>query len=454
MDLITFRCSSCNQGLKVPADSAGRKVKCTKCGTSLTVPAASQAGPASTPFAKKSLQEEEDEGGIYRVAGMEAPPAAIPKPEPAPAAEAEEDEEDRRRGRRRDEDEDEEDDYDEQDEEDNWEELRRRLAGEDEDEDEDEEEEDDEEGRPRKKKRPPRAKLDRNAFEKIRIGLMIAVVAVGLLVGSVLFHKIVILIGLFAGHHYGEIVQQIHPYEQQPPDETRTVDTMRLVISLVAEIKSYDAAKVLLIISQLFALFQGVVMIVACVFCITVPPRFGTKGLVITALAAAALNLILVFIFKLLPLFGAMKLVLVPLFGGELAMSQGNLDRVSGPIHLLWTGHPYIDVLLTIILLTLSYGELIIFPLFLRAIALQLKNEDLERSALALVRLGLAQIFAQLTYQIMAMTGTSDVLSVVLKVFYCLALAFFVWQLTWYILILIRSRAVIQEALEIDLEKD
>jgi hypothetical protein len=72
MEVITFRCSSCNQGLKVPADTAGRRVKCTKCGTALTIPAASQPNtpganvaaapaPAKKPWAD---DDEDDSGGV------------------------------------------------------------------------------------------------------------------------------------------------------------------------------------------------------------------------------------------------------------------------------------------------------------------------------------------------------------------------------------------------------
>src|SRR5262245_54703844 len=38
MELISFRCPSCSQGLKAPADKAGRKVRCTKCGTEFVIP--------------------------------------------------------------------------------------------------------------------------------------------------------------------------------------------------------------------------------------------------------------------------------------------------------------------------------------------------------------------------------------------------------------------------------
>lgn len=54
MAAITFRCSSCQQMLKVSADKAGKKVRCGKCGTILPIPAGDaadqvKAAPKSPP---------------------------------------------------------------------------------------------------------------------------------------------------------------------------------------------------------------------------------------------------------------------------------------------------------------------------------------------------------------------------------------------------------------------
>lgn len=54
MATITFRCSSCQQMLKVSADKAGKKVRCGKCGTILPIPASEaddhvKAAPKSPP---------------------------------------------------------------------------------------------------------------------------------------------------------------------------------------------------------------------------------------------------------------------------------------------------------------------------------------------------------------------------------------------------------------------
>src|SRR5260370_13975450 len=82
MEVISFRCSSCQQPLKVKAAYAGRKTKCKKCGSDLIVPQGADsvpekaaAAPAKSPFA----DEEEDSGGAYTLAEAPEPVAEQPK---------------------------------------------------------------------------------------------------------------------------------------------------------------------------------------------------------------------------------------------------------------------------------------------------------------------------------------------------------------------------------------
>src|SRR5437588_4454447 len=96
MEVISFRCWSCKQVLRIGADKAGRKAKCTKCGTELTIPAVSADGetPTPAPEPKPYVYQEEDGGGTYGVI-KEAEPA----PEEKPKARKEDDEERQTGGR-------------------------------------------------------------------------------------------------------------------------------------------------------------------------------------------------------------------------------------------------------------------------------------------------------------------------------------------------------------------
>src|SRR5262249_51958901 len=49
MTTIRFYCTSCQQYLQIPADRAGRKVRCGRCQAVVTVPAASEELEMATP---------------------------------------------------------------------------------------------------------------------------------------------------------------------------------------------------------------------------------------------------------------------------------------------------------------------------------------------------------------------------------------------------------------------
>jgi hypothetical protein len=439
MDVITFRCSSCKQGLKVPADKAGRKVKCTRCGAAMTIPATSQAGPsqavkpAAASAPKRVGDDEEDSGGVYGIEGLNMDPEAIRE------RERREEEERRRRARREEENE---EDFDPEEIAEKDEELRERLMGEE----EEDEEEDDYRRRGRRPKRKSRrkAKLDPAAWGKVRVGLILVVVAVSLLAGAFLLQKIVVLIGLAAGNEYSKTLVKIHPHYS---GEGGDLNLPKLMVGLVGGPDSLGASTAMMITSQILVLLEGGVMVVACIICLGVPTRFGAKGLLVTTLIVAAVNLITGLVFKLLPLTGAMNFALVPLLGPEIAMAYANEERGT-PLHLLWSGAPYLQVLLTTFIIFLSYAELVLFPAFLRAVALFVKSDKLQENAISLIKLALSQVFMQVAYQLLAMTGTSDVLLWILKIMYCLAVGFFIGQLAWYVFVLFQSRVLIQETLE------
>src|SRR5262249_49575809 len=65
MEVISFRCTGCQQTLKVKAEYAGRKTKCKKCGTSLTVPEADSAAETAAAPKKAAVADEEEGGGAY-----------------------------------------------------------------------------------------------------------------------------------------------------------------------------------------------------------------------------------------------------------------------------------------------------------------------------------------------------------------------------------------------------
>jgi hypothetical protein len=450
MDYITFRCTSCKQGLKVGADKAGRKVKCTKCGTALTVPDPSAPKPAPKPStAKGLLDEDEDSGGIYGVEGLDTNPKPAAPAAPARSEQVEDQRPSRRRRFRDEDDEEEDEDEDEETQEEKDEALLRRLRGEDEEEDEEDEEEyEDDEDRPRRTRRRGMAKLDPPAWQRIRVGTVLAVVAAGLTAAAAILHGVYVLIGAFAGSQYAQTVNAIHPnYQATPEEQAKDLDMPKLLLALVGGLDGVDGNRIMVIISQVLEILEYVVLIAAFALCLGVPARFGAKGIALTGLVLAGVNLIITVVFKLLAQLGAMKYVLVPLLGAELPMLDANADRLD-PLHIIWADVPYLQVLLTVFILALNLGQLAFFPLFLRAVSFFVKSERLERTARALVEMALGVVFIYVAYQMLAIAGASDVLGWALRAVYLLGLGFLLGQLIWFIVVCLKSRTIIQEALD------
>jgi DNA-directed RNA polymerase subunit RPC12/RpoP len=65
MEMISFRCSSCNQEFKVGADKAGRRTKCARCGTMIIVPSSTGIVAASPP--SQPALEDDDDGKAYGI---------------------------------------------------------------------------------------------------------------------------------------------------------------------------------------------------------------------------------------------------------------------------------------------------------------------------------------------------------------------------------------------------
>jgi hypothetical protein len=69
MSTITFNCTKCGQAMRVGADKAGRKAKCTKCATILTIPAAEEvldevevvAGPPKRDAGRSRRDDDDDD---------------------------------------------------------------------------------------------------------------------------------------------------------------------------------------------------------------------------------------------------------------------------------------------------------------------------------------------------------------------------------------------------------
>jgi hypothetical protein len=393
MDLITFRCAACKAVLKIGADKAGRKAKC-KCGAELTIPLVSEdlatAATTSAPAAVHSTAVDQDEDGPatgYGLAPEREPEAEKPKEQPKEqkATPKPQDEEEQERKR------------------------RRRAA-------------------------MRKAPLDPVAWEKARMGILLVVIATSCSIMAFALQRAVLPLGMLKGPEYAadaEIGMLVAEDQSPAPGEDLELDRTRFVIGLLVGSDRLDLGLWLMRIGQAFILLQGLTAIAGCAICLAVPSRFGTRGLLVACLSVATLNLILQVVFKLLPLFGAWGYTMIPLLAPEVAMTMANVNRQL-PIAVYWSDAPFWEFLAALVVQMLYCAEPVLFCLFLRAVALQIRDERLQALANALILMALGTAFALLAYYLLSVTGTSDVLGWVLRVVYGLWAAFFLAQLIWY----------------------
>ena len=74
---VSFRCDGCGKTYTTDAAMAGKRAKCKACGAVTTVPA------AVAPKPRQVVDLEDEEGGIYDVAGPDPEEVTAPAPVPA-----------------------------------------------------------------------------------------------------------------------------------------------------------------------------------------------------------------------------------------------------------------------------------------------------------------------------------------------------------------------------------
>ena len=119
--------------------------------------------------------------------------------------------------------------------------------------------------------------------------------------------------------------------------------------------------------------------------------------------------MLLILIFKILPLTGAMRYTMVPFVLPEIPLSPSNVERMI-PLHVLWCGAPLWEVLASILFTAMYWAEPILFCVFMRSVALSIQDEWLQERTLSLMQLAFGQVFMVIAYNLLSITGTSPVL--------------------------------------------
>jgi hypothetical protein len=402
METITFRCTTCQQVLRVSADKAGRKAKCTQCGTALTIPAQAEDEPAPVPLASSPAggaagapkkADDDDEGGPLTYGFKDdGETKEAPKKTARQAAEPKE----KGPGRR-----------------------------------------------PTKKQA-----LITNADEWRKVGLGMRIIAGGLAIwlAAYLLARLPLLLGLGVGEEYAAAADErlvTSPVNSGKPPE---FDLCSYAIALIAG--NFWGTTMIWVarLAQAAMFLQYLVLVAGYAICLPVPNRFGTKLQLAILFVLAALNILFGLFFKLLPMLGLYSYAILPFVVPEIAMIEMNTDRLES-LFIFWCGAPVIEVWWAIIMNMTYYLEPAMIAVFLSSCAAGLKSDELQGKAMTLMKLGFSQMFIQLAWTMAALCGTSAVLLIVLRIVYLIGMGFFIGQMLYLMATLFTVTGVVEEQL-------
>lgn len=409
MEVISFRCAACKQVLKIGADKAGRKAKC-KCGADVVIPSASEpAGPAPAPppIPAKSPFDDDDDGTYGLIGDFSTGPSEEEKAK-----------------------------QDKQDDADKKQKATEAV------------------GRRHKTTRA-RSLLNPEKWQKVCQGLNIVAIGLWIWCGAALLREIPMVIGLFNAPDYARVRlrwenPQVYAQlaKEGTPDQV-AISKPEFMLGLMSGDPALTAGLWLCRIAAILLLGAGLTMVVGYGFCLPVPPRFGTKGQALTLLILGSLNIIFTVVFRLLPAFGVMDYALVPVLAPEVALIDGNLER-EVPLPVLLSPLPMLDYLLSLVVLGTFFLEPVVIGIFVRSIALSMRDEKLQERGDGMIRLGLGSAFVWLSYMMIMVTGSSDVLLWLLRLVYLLGLGFFLGQLAWFAYAVQQTPPMIQKEMDMD----
>jgi hypothetical protein len=485
MDQISFRCPSCDRPFHVPADKAGRKARC-KCGAQVVVPSAAEdegkislaEGPAAPRSAARDQGEENIAlagEGLPRLALDEGPGLRAADPTPLPRLALDEGEEllppepkssvpspasDGAAGSSlmppppAVQDDEEEGAYNllAPFEEPPAEEAKRKGGEEEEEGEEGEEEKKEEEDEEAFRRKRPVGKTipDQDKWRQVEKGLFVVAIGIVIWVAALGLQRLVVLIGALSPMEYAGLAENdlVNPDEIPEAGQGRSLHRAYFAIDLVAGSGFATFADWIIGIAIFLSLVQVGVTAVGYFMCLKVPNRYGTRGQVIALLSVAGASFFVTFLFKFLPMTGLMRYTLIPFLAPEVGMLQLNTQRLE-PVHITWGGAPFIELFFTILFQMVVLAEPVLVAIFLRGIGTYLKVDSLLEASEGLIRLGLGTAFTWVAYLLLMNAGTSEPLLLTLRAIYVLGTAFFLGQLIWLALVLVRSRESIERMLKV-----
>lgn len=475
MDAITIRCKKCQHAMKFAAAKVGKKTKCPKCETIFTIeadapPPAPAPAPAPPPPAPPDPAPKapapadapglsfdvDDEIKLADIGAVAAQPAAPPPPKPAEPTEPEEEiklaeapvtapaVEEPKSSK-----------YSMGDEGDaaygvftdpELEERRKKLA------------EEEEAAKKQKKKknkqdlpdvtRKIKAIADADSWAMVRLGMLAVFAGVWVWLACHLLQGGYVLLGSVEFPEYASLIGrnlEARGDEELPPvGRGWDVDELQIYLGMVTGRDFLTFAHVCLTIASLLYFVQAILWALGYACCLPVPRRFGMFGIVLVLLGLAIFNMLMMLIFKLLPVTGVHGYVLVPYVVPEIVLTEYNMERMV-PIHILWSGSPFWENVLNLVLKFLFYLEPTMLSIFVWYAGTAIKDETVEQGGMGRVQMSLGTFFILVAFHLLSLAGASPPLVYLLRVLYALWYFFLIIYMLQLAMLLLKFRAVLED---------
>jgi len=285
-------------------------------------------------------------------------------------------------------------------------------------------------------------------WAKVRIGMLLIFIGVIAWIAAHFLQGLYVLVGSTEQSEFANLIHGVLLHRGGDPlpaaGQFWDVNLLEIYLGMIVGNNYLGLAQGCLTISSLLYFVQAACWVFGYILCLAVPRRFGMGGNIITCLVLAVFNAIFVLVFRLLPVVGAIQYIMIPFVVPEISLTEYNMERLV-PINVLWSGAPFWDNFLNVIIRFSLTLEPTIFCVFLWSVGLAVKDEGLEQSGRSLTQMILGTFFIQLAFFMLSICGASPVLVMVLRVIYVVWYGFVFGYLFFLCSVLLNARKVLEE---------
>jgi hypothetical protein len=235
--------------------------------------------------------------------------------------------------------------------------------------------------------------------------------------------------------------------------EAWNMDWLGIYLGMIAGENFLGYARIALVLATVLYVIHAILWGIGYGFCFPVPRRYGMFGHVLLLLGLAAFNLLVMLIFKVLPVLGVHNYVMIPLVTPEIVLTEYNMERMV-PINILWSGAPFWENTGCLIFKFLFYLEPTLLSIFVWSAGIAIKDEKIEQLGQGRVQMSLGTFFMLVVFHLLSLSGSSPVLVNVLRVIYTAWYFFLVIYMLQYTMMLLKLRAVLYDKIHPKFELD